>query len=66
MSRVRRSVLVLAVVAALLGGAGAVGAEVVFTRRLALLFGVTAPAAATVVAVYMGGMAVGEKQRRIP
>ena len=59
MSRVRRSVLVLAVVAALLGGAGAVGAEVVFTRRLALLFGVTAPAAATVVAVYMGGMAVG-------
>jgi len=49
----------LALAAALLGGAGAVGAEVVFTRRLALLFGVTAPAAATVVAVYMGGMAAG-------
>ncbi|MEL6348258.1 MAG: hypothetical protein AAFV53_34430, partial [Myxococcota bacterium] len=48
-----------AVVAALLGGAGAVGAEVVFTRKLALLFGVTAPAAATVVAVYMAGMALG-------
>ena len=31
----------------------------VFTRRLALMFGVTAPAAATVVAVYMGGMALG-------
>ncbi len=50
---------VLALVAALLGGAGAVAAEVVFTRRLGLLFGATAPAAATVVAVYMGGMALG-------
>lgn len=49
----------VAAVGAALGGAGAVGAEVVFTRRLALLFGVTAPAAATVVAVYMGGMALG-------
>lgn len=59
MSPDRRPLLALALLAALLGGAGAVGAEVVFTRRLALLFGVTAPAAATVVAVYMGGMAVG-------
>lgn len=46
-------------VAAVLGGFGAVAAEVVFTRRMSLLFGVTAPAAATVVAVYMGGMALG-------
>lgn len=45
--------------AAVLGGAAAVGAEVVFTRKLALLFGVTAPAAATVVAVFLGGMALG-------
>lgn len=45
--------------AALLGGAGAVAAEVVFTRKLALLYGATAPAAATVVAVYMAGMAIG-------
>ena len=54
-----RAVVPIALVAALLGGAGAVAAEVVFTRKLALLFGVTAPAAATVVAVYMGGMALG-------
>jgi len=46
-------------VAAVLGGFGAVAAEVVFTRRMSLLFGVTAPAAATVVAVYMAGMALG-------
>ncbi|MEC8425769.1 MAG: hypothetical protein VX000_18420, partial [Myxococcota bacterium] len=59
MSESRHRMLVLALLAALLGGAGAVGAEVVFTRRLSLLFGVTAPAAATVVAVYMGGMALG-------
>lgn len=49
----------IALVAAALGGLAAVAAEVVFTRRLALMFGVTAPAAATVVAVYMAGMAVG-------
>jgi len=49
----------VALLAAVLGGAGAVAAEVVFTRKLALLFGVTAPAAATVVAVYMAGMALG-------
>ena len=55
----RSAVVPIALVAALLGGAGAVAAEVVFTRKLALLFGVTAPAAATVVAVYMGGMAIG-------
>ena len=48
-----------ALLVAMLGGAGAVAAEVVFTRKLALLFGVTAPAAAAVVAVYMAGMAVG-------
>ena len=41
--------LIAAAAGALLGGAGAVGAEVIFTRRLALLFGVTATAAATVV-----------------
>jgi spermidine synthase len=45
--------------AAFLGGLGAVAAEVVFTRKLALLFGVTAPAAGTVVAVTMAGMALG-------
>ncbi len=55
MSRTAR----IALVAAALGGMAAVGAEVVFTRRLALMFGVTAPAAATVVAVYMAGMALG-------
>ena len=48
-----------ALLAAVVGGAAAVGAEVVFTRELALLFGVTAPAAATVVSVYLGGMALG-------
>ena len=48
-----------ALLAAVLGGAAAVGAEVVFTRELALLFGVTAPAAAVVVSVYLGGMALG-------
>ena len=45
--------------AAIAGGLGAVGAEVIFTRKLALLFGVTAPAAGTVVAVTMAGMALG-------
>lgn len=49
----------IAALGAVLGGAGAVGAEVVFTRHLALLFGITASAAAAVVAVYMAGMAVG-------
>jgi spermidine synthase len=49
----------IALIAAGLGGLSAVAAEVVFTRRLALEFGVTAPAAATVVAVYMAGMALG-------
>ncbi len=49
----------LSLLAAALGGLAAVAAEVVFTRRLALLFGVTAPAAATVVAIYMAGMALG-------
>ena len=54
-----RMALRRALLAAVLGGAAAVGAEVVFTRELALLFGVTAPAAATVVSVYLGGMALG-------
>jgi len=45
--------------AALLGGMGAVALEVVYSRRLALLFGVTASAAAAVVAVYLAGMALG-------
>lgn len=54
-SRVRSTALA----AAVLGGAAAVAAEVVFTRRLSVLFGVTAPAVATVVAVYLLGMAVG-------
>jgi len=49
----------VALLAAFLGGAGAVAAEVVFTRRMAMMFGVTAPAVATVVAVYLAGMAVG-------
>ena len=48
-----------ALTAAFLGGGGAVAAEVVFTRRMAMLFGVTAPAVATVVAVYLAGMALG-------
>jgi len=48
-----------ALLAAFMGGGGAVAAEVVFTRRMAMLFGVTAPAVATVVAVYLGGMALG-------
>lgn len=48
-----------ALLAAFAGGLGAVGAEVVFTRRMAMLFGVTAPAVGTVVAVYLGGMALG-------
>lgn len=48
-----------ALTAAVLGGAAAVAAEVVFTRRLSVLFGVTAPAVATVVAVYLLGMAIG-------
>ncbi len=54
-TRVRQAALL----AALLGGLGAVAAEVVFTRRMAMLFGVTAPAVATVVGVYLGGMALG-------
>lgn len=45
--------------AAILGGFGAVAAEVVFFRRLALVFGVTATAAAVTAAVYLAGMAVG-------
>ncbi len=45
--------------AAVLGGAAAVATEVVFTQRLSVLFGVTAPAVATVVAVYLLGMALG-------
>ena len=48
-----------ALLAAFLGGFGAVAAEVVFTRRMAMMFGVTAPAVATVVAVYLAGMALG-------